>query len=384
MARKSGGIRVKGNGHRPESEADTAVITARLAEALFDESHTAAGAGRVPQAITKREAKSIAKKALKTTTPKKANGNGGPRSLGPLGAPAAPTPSDILDEMERGGPAFGKFISAVGLGVAEAQEKLDQTLVTTAKALSEQQIDVIAIFEQQIKDDDGTMDKGVIHMQKLPLINYLMPTAYQWSRVYLQADMQVKEFSSTNGFNIKGKSDSFSLKAGGSAGTFGWSANASVGYSRSTYEAEGRKDSATDESAGQLHLEATLEPRSDIQVPRPFILQKGPRVTVMADARVDLDKDGNATNDPAAIKGRSVKVNIKVLKTNGQPNDGKTVLVSVDDPTINYDASATTNGSGDASITLKRTGASFDPKTVVQTNVRVAFGLVAQTLPITL
>jgi hypothetical protein len=127
------------------------------------------------------------------------------------------SPADVTDELEKGGPAFGAFVKAVGLAVADAQQKLDETLVTTAKALSETQIDVIAVFEQQL-DDDGQMDKGIIHMQKLPLINYLMPTAYKWSRVYLEADMKVKEFNGANGFNIKGKSNSFSVGASANYG----------------------------------------------------------------------------------------------------------------------------------------------------------------------
>jgi hypothetical protein len=154
-------------------------------------------------------------------------GNGSTK-LGPLGAGAADvssqlTQSDITDELEKSGPAFGSFVKSIGLAVAEAQQKLDETLVNTAKALSDTQIDVIAVFEQQINDEDGSMSEGIPHVQKLPLVNYLMPTAYQWSRVYLESDMNVSEFSAANGFNIQGKSQNFQAGVSGSYGMFGGS-----------------------------------------------------------------------------------------------------------------------------------------------------------------
>src|SRR5215210_64574 len=73
--------------------------------------------------------------------------------------------SDIAGEMDNLGPSFGAFVKAVGLAVAESQQKLDQTLVATAKALSETQIDVIAVFEQEI-DDNGEMTAGRPVLQK--------------------------------------------------------------------------------------------------------------------------------------------------------------------------------------------------------------------------
>ena len=126
--------------------------------------------------------------------------------------------SDITGELSGGGVAFGEFTKSVGLAVAAAQAALDKTLVTTAKALSETEINTVAVFEQHINDDDGKMDKGEVHIQKLPLTNYLMPTAYQWSRVYLEADMNVQEFNSRSGFNIQQKSFSANARIKGHVG----------------------------------------------------------------------------------------------------------------------------------------------------------------------
>ena len=151
--------------------------------------------------------------------------------------PVTASSSDITDEIERGGPAFGNFVRSVGLAVAEAQTQLDKTLVSTAEALSKTKIDVIAVFEQEINDETGLMKQGNVIVQQLPLVNYLMPTAYQWSRVFLSADMQVKEFNGANGFNIKGKSSSFSANAQASYGLIGgFGASGGVRYSNNSYE----------------------------------------------------------------------------------------------------------------------------------------------------
>ena len=297
---------------------------------------------------------------------------------------AEASPADVTDELEKGGPAFGAFVKAVGLAVADAQQKLDETLVTTAKALSETQIDVIAVFEQQLKDDDGTMDKGNVHIQKLPLINYLMPTAYKWSRVYLEADMKVKEFNGANGFNIKGKSNSFSVGASANYGVLtGVGASGSINYGQSSFDYQGGTSFAQDEAAGSLHMEATLEPRADIQLPKPFIIQKGPRLKVTADARQDLKKD---SNDPNKVTGRKITLTAELRDKANKLLGGKLLECRISEPLLNYtkspsdgktDATQGSTTEGQLKIEITREGAAFDetkpPQAVI---VNVWFGLV--------
>lgn len=293
--------------------------------------------------------------------------------------------ADITNELEKGGPAFGAFVKSVGLAVAEAQQKLDETLVTTAKALSDTKIDVIAVFEQQI-NDDGQMTAGKTHLEKMPIVNYLMPTAYQWTRVFLQADMKVQEFNGANGFNIKGKSyaASANVKAGYSLfGGFGASGSASA--STSGYEAAGETSVARDDSAGSLHMEATLEPRADVQLPRPFVLQKGPKLKVTAGSRTEI----MSADTPPKVTGRQLVLTCKLDSVSGGPiGDEKQVEFKVSDPLIDYDASnggKTTGGQGKVTITLKREGAAFDekkpPEPVV---VRVWFGLINEQVVVNL
>ena len=87
----------------------------------------------------------------------------------PAGPGQTAAESDVTDELCGGGVAFGEFVKSVGLAVAAAQAELDKTLATPPRRCRRPQINTIAVFEQHIKDDDGTMDKGEVHMQKLPL-----------------------------------------------------------------------------------------------------------------------------------------------------------------------------------------------------------------------
>jgi hypothetical protein len=291
----------------------------------------------------------------------------------------AADPSDITDELEKGGPAFGSFVSAVGLAVAESQAKLDATLAATAEALSKQEINVIAVYEQQIKDDDGQMDKGNIQMQKLPLINFLMPTAYQWSRVYLEADMKVQEFNAKSGFNIQQKAEQGGFYGGLSFGAGGFGASIGGGYSNSFSTATGENTFGTDTAVGSIHMEATLEPRGDIRVPQPFVLQKGPRLQLSASGASDIS-DG-AT--PPNVIGRQVTLTATLLKANGDANSGKALAVRLDQPTVNFSTNpldSTTDSTGKLQIILKREGAAFQVGTTVQVQVRVWFGLVSEVI----
>lgn len=297
--------------------------------------------------------------------------------------PVQAAPAAITDEMTEAAPAFGQFVKSVGLAVAEAQTSLDKTLVETAKALSDTQIDVIAVFEQQI-DDNGQMEKGNVHKEKLPLVNYIMPTAYKWDRVYLQANMKVKEFNTSNGFNIQGKSSSFAAGAQANYGFAGFGASGSVRYSSSNYQYGGEISSATDEAAGDLQLEATLEPREDIQLPRPFVLQKGPRLKITAGARTDMLNEAT----PPEIIGRQVTLTADLKSKENNALTGKQLEYSISQPLLNYEtfdpdnpsqATNQTNAKGQLGIKLTRSGAAFDRTRAPEpVTVTVWLGLVSQ------
>jgi hypothetical protein len=295
-----------------------------------------------------------------------------------VGAPA--TESAVTDELSGGGVAFGEFVKSVGLAVAAAQAELDKTLVATAKALSETSINTVAVFEQQIKDDDGTMDKGVVHIQSLPLTNYLMPTAYQWSRVYLEADMNVQEFNSRSGFNIQQKATTADARISGQANMFGGSVSGTAGMSYSNRSTNVDAAFGQDVAAGKLHMEATLEPRPDVQLPRPFVLQKGPRMQLLVGAKVPIH-EGNDPTKP--VIGQKVSLSCVLQKTDGSPMEAdKPLAVNISESSLNYTSSGKTDAQGKMNIEITRSGASYDPANPVRAIVRVSFGLVSQSVGI--
>jgi hypothetical protein len=303
-------------------------------------------------------------------------------SVGPLGVGEAAVDSDVTNELSGGGVAFGEFTKSVGLSVAAAQAELDKTLVETAKALSETEINTVAVFEQQVKDDDGTMDKGVVHIQKLPLTNYLMPTAYQWSRVYLEADMNVQEFNSRSGFNIQQKSFSADARLNGNYGTFGFGVSGSAGFSYGQSSTGVDASYGQDVAAGKLHMEATLEPRGDVELPRPFVLQKGPRMQLLVGAREPIHEGNDATKP---IVGQKVSLKAVLQKSDGSKMDAdKPLSLNISDSSLNYKASGKTDANGEMAIEITRSGATYDPTTPVRAMVRVSFGLVSQSVGVVL
>ncbi|HEX8115368.1 MAG TPA: hypothetical protein VF516_46900 [Kofleriaceae bacterium] len=293
--------------------------------------------------------------------------------------------SDVTDELERGGPALGSFVKSVGLAVAEAQTQLDKTLVETAKALSGQTIKVMAVFEQEI-DEDGQLQTGRIQQMELPLVNYLMPTAYKWSRVFLEADMNVSEFNSKNGLNIK---QNAGYVAGSTQGKYGWtgfsgSASLSAGYSSS--DTAVAASASTDVAAGKLHLEATLEPRSDIELPKPFVVQKGPRLTLSATGVEDITETQpgqNGAPDTKVVVGKKAFVDCFLQKKDGSPLASKQLTVEITPGGLLFESDPggfKTSSEGKMQLTISRKGAMFKEGTAIDVVVRVSLNYVTQTL----
>ncbi len=272
--------------------------------------------------------------------------------------PVKANPADVSDELDRGGPAFGAFAGTVGCAVADAQKKLDETLVTTATALASKEIEVVAVWEQTI-NEEGEVTEGKAVTQKLPLVTYIMPTAYQWKQVILRADMYIAEFNVANGFNIKG---SYKTETGGGMGGIGGflGGRASSSSSGEASLEQTASVSAT-AAAGWLHMEATLEPRPDIKPPQPFIVQKGPRMKVTAGPRGPIEEGDKVT-------GRKIILTIELRSVENKPLGGKAISIQVSDPLINY---STTPADGKTDVTagetegtlkieLRREGAAYD------------------------
>jgi hypothetical protein len=312
-----------------------------------------------------REAAANAFKTIAASATTTTNGN----------SPVTASSAEITDELEKGGPAFGTLIRSVGLAVSEAQSALDKNMRETAQALSETNIKVIAIFEQVI-NDDGTLAQGNPIIEELPLINYLMPTPYQFSEVKVFSSMKVSEFNSANGFNIQQRASAFSAGAsGGYSRGRGFSVSGSVGYSTTNSSASVDSSASQDLAAGEIQMEATLKPR-EVVLPTPLITQKGPRLELSTGSRLDITDPEDATK----VIGSKVILTATLTKTNGGPNDLKQLSISVDQPSLTYTTSPTdgkTDANGELKITIKRMKtASDDLTTPLSAQVRVWLNLV--------
>lgn len=298
--------------------------------------------------------------------------------------PVRAAQASVVDELAKGGPAFGAFLRSVGLAVAETQAALDKTLVETSKALSEAKVQTVAMFTQELKED-GTFDKATPITEELPLIAFVQPTAYQFTQVHLTADMEASEFNTANGFNIKKDSTDFNFNAQGSYSMFGgFGGSAGTDLTIKSDETKERKSSSERKAAGKLHMEATLEPRPAFALPQPFVVQKGPKIQLMVTDRKELDKDGNETTDPKLVTQRTVTAVATLLDKDGKAVATRALDVACDSTAISLavaDGGKTTTD-GTLTITLKRTGLTADTIAPVNAVLRVSMNLVNASVPV--
>ncbi|MCC6278463.1 MAG: hypothetical protein IT289_11170 [Oligoflexia bacterium] len=309
-------------------------------------------------------------------------------------------------------PAFGEFVGKIGHAVADAQEALDKNMVETAKELSKTNIEVPTIIEQKVKDD-GTYDTPTVIKSQIPVISFLPPVSYQWSRVHLQADMKVASFDADTGFKIQGRSESFKVGVNGSYGMTGGSISGSLGYNNSNYSSSTDSSTTVTSSVGNMHMEATLEPRKEIEAPKPFLIQSGATMAVDLTGSGDVTKPG-VSNDPTVpaepvIIGRYHQFEAVLKKaprteggTGGNEvgyvgNKGQKITVNVDDPfmritykklqgtTESYVAdSQPANDDGSIIFRITRSGYSYEEKKDKPTlvNVTVTWGVLAKKIAV--
>src|SRR5437868_3103499 len=83
------------------------------------------------------------------------------------------------------GNSFGALIKGVGMAVADTQLKLTENSAETTSTLASTLVDVIAVQETDI-DDRGNITASKSHVQKLPLLNFVDPAFYNYSRVKIE------------------------------------------------------------------------------------------------------------------------------------------------------------------------------------------------------
>ena len=270
---------------------------------------------------------------------------------------------EVSDDVSRMGKSFGSFIEDVGRGVAETQKKLDISSAQITKELAETEIQVPSVVEQVLQDDGtpGASNAVNIAYQKMSLVQFIVPTFYQWKHVQLDLNFDVEEIGAIKDFKIKRSSST------GPGGIFGWGTRTT-----SSSSAEGTL-SANDVKQADGSLDARLEPRPDITPPEPFLFRTGPTINFLPGADIADPTD--------STKLIGADLTIQVFKADGAPNDGKTLKVAVNQGRYTA-AGLTTDAEGKVTIQVYKPNPDSTDSQVV--TVSVALGIVRSRMDITL
>ena len=285
-------------------------------------------------------------------------------------------------DLSAAGTDFGNLIQGVGIAVAATQTQLTETSAATASALANAKVNVIAV-QETIYDDQGNITDAKSFTDVLPLIDFIDPVFYQWTQVRLQGQFFVSEFASsanseTSTFSDKNNSGQHGLLVifgGGQTGT---------GFQSTDTTTSSNSDTAT--AVGRARMYAQLNPRTDVGVPKPTHVVRGPSLGIVQGEIKDVPGGG------APITGRTMSLLIQLRKTDGTPISGKAISIETDGTPWSFTGASTTGADGNVAIELDRTflpvppGA--PPGTTVDTSaqdvvVTVRLGLVSNSSTVT-
>jgi hypothetical protein len=228
----------------------------------------------------------------------------------------------ISVQTENAGFAFGTLIQKVGEAVAESSMAMNMNGAATATTLATTKADVIAV-EETIYNDDGTRKETKTHIRKLPLINFMDPVFYEWASVRLQGVFMTEELKarSTNDTSTTTSGESFGQ--GGLLLIFG---GGSSGHSDSSTSTSLSTDYSRAASSGSMRMNAVLQPKTDIGVPKPRLNVQGPQILIMM---------GQVKPPDAGKTVRSIDLLIQYVK-NGNPISKKTLSIETDGVAWSY------------------------------------------------
>jgi hypothetical protein len=294
---------------------------------------------------------------------------------------AAPAPSaDVNDELLGAGVAFGDLIRLTGQAVAATQRELEKTAAESIKALSQQQVEIVAA-EVLDYDDEGVLRASAPPVvQSLPLITIVDPPVYQWEHVRVQGLFFAREFGTATSSSTRVDDTSAGANAVGVGGTgmpFLGRARASFQHTTTTTTVDTTTE--TDASYGLMRLNALLKPRTDTGIPKPRQVIVGPSIRFTRQPTTTVTSDGTTTRsvavrigyfrpDGSAIEGKSLSIDAAGLEWDFEDNDGSD--------------SAVTDANGVVNVTVRRTlDADTTPKDVL---LSARIGLVRNDLAISL
>ena len=255
--------------------------------------------------------------------------------------------ANVSNEISTAGIAFGDLVLRTGQAVAETQNKLNATSSASATALATTLVDVIAV-QEKIYDDQGNLDEMVTHTRKLPLVNFIDPVFYQWSSVRLQGQFYADELATASSSYSKVHT---STSKSGQGGLFIILGGGRTTYDWSDVTTQTTATATSDVSYGRMRMNALLQPRTDVGVPKPTQVLRGPRLAIIEGAITDVHDSGNGSG---ALIARTMSVMMQYNRRDGTPIAGKAISIETGGVPWSIVSSAVTNASGQMEILLRR------------------------------
>jgi hypothetical protein len=259
--------------------------------------------------------------------------------------------ADVSGELAQIAPSFGDILASIGRGVADSQTALDSGLVATATTLSQANITVVTDVVQELNDDGLPVPSATqLLTQNVSLINFVRPTAHQWSHVALRMDMTVGAVDSERGITVTSKSSS--ERAANAGLFFGFlGIGVSSFKSNSTFRKE-ESDFESNWAEGRVVMDALLQPRNVEGFDPPAEVTIGPQIFLALGSVQETLTSG-------VVTARATDIVITVRKADGSVNPA----VAIDFDPGPFDLSFattdgftgnTTNASGQCRVTLSR------------------------------
>lgn len=265
-----------------------------------------------------------------------------------LGATSLDVPgfsTNAGQSMERAGTSFGELIKGVGKAVADTQRSLAESSARTTEALASTTVNIIAV-RSVTYDDNGTISGTQSFVRKLPLIDFVDPTFYQWTQVRLQGQFFIQELASTTSAEAKRYEGRDNSEQHGLFVFFGGGQN-KIGSTSTTTTVDTQVDQA--QAFARVRMFAQLNPRTDVGVPRPTLAVRGPSVQIIQGEIADLPTPG-----ANPLTARTMELLIQLRKPDGTAIAGKSVSVETDGIPWEFSAGDTSDASGNIPITLTR------------------------------
>jgi hypothetical protein len=272
-------------------------------------------------------------------------------ALAPLGSSALALDADVSGELAALAPTFGDVLSSIGNGVARSQEALDRGLVQTATTLSNTNITIVTDVIQELNDDGLPVPEATELVEEtVSLINFVRPTAHEWSHVALSMDLSVGALDEERGMTFRSR---MSSNRGTNVGLFFGFLGIGVSSFRSasTFRSS-ESEFEANWAEGRVRMDAMLRPRNVEGFDPPATVTIGPQLFVSQGSVRETVNQG-------VVTARAIDLLITARKADGSANPN--VGIVVDSGPFDLSFAATdgftgdqTNAQGQCRVTLSR------------------------------